>query len=150
MITIDTASQKVILKIEGFEHATRRALELGSHKSGKRLFDVASNEILRGKKTGRLYKVRLGKRTRRHRASAAGESHANITGKLRRSMSHKVLSDGLEFGYGVTKNNAPEYGQHLEFGTKNMKPRPTIQNAIRASEADMHGIYAKEIVSEIV
>lgn len=103
----------------------------------------ASKEILRKPKSGVTYivRTRTGKR-RRHVASAPGETHANLTGALRRSLSWKVHGwEKAEFGYGVStnsKNAAPEYGAFVELGTRFMQPRPSLQNAVKATPRDVH------------
>lgn len=103
----------------------------------------ANHEILHGKKSGRIYRVRTAAgRRRRHQASAPGETHANLTGKLRKSLSWKVHGwQRAEFGYGVATNakeRAPFYAPFLEFGTRRMLPRPSLQNAIEAETPERH------------
>jgi len=99
----------------------------------------ANQEIIHGIKTGRVYRVTTiskkgNKHRRNHQASAPGETHANLTGALRRSLSWKVHgSDSAEFGYGVSttgENEAPEYADYVEFGTDKMEPRPTLKNEL--------------------
>jgi hypothetical protein len=107
----------------------------------------ANHEILHGKKTGRVYVVRLPSgRRRRHQSSAPGETHANLTGKLRKSLSWKVHGwQKAEFGYGVAvkaSNAAPFYAPWLEFGTKRMQPRPSLGNAIEAEPVEAHFNHA--------
>ncbi len=39
----------------------------------------------------------------------------------------------MVFGYGVSvtgKNKAPRYDEYVEFGTRKMGPRPSLENAI--------------------
>lgn len=100
----------------------------------------ANHEILHGKKTGRVYRVRKGGRVRNHRASAPGETHANLSGRLRRSLSWKVHGwQRAEFGYGVATNAsevAPLYAPFVEFGTSRMEARPSLENAIEAEPVE--------------
>lgn len=111
----------------------------------------ARHEVLHGKKTGRVYwirgnwgsrRLRPNVRRRKHQSSAPGETHANLTGRALRSISFKVHGhERAEFGYGVASNEsqkAPFYATYLEFGTPKgqMKPRPTLQNAIKAVEPE--------------
>lgn len=103
----------------------------------------ANKEILRKPKGGATYYIRgRNGRRRRHVASAPGESHANLTGTLRRSLSWKVFGwERAEFGYGVStnaSNRAPGYAGFVELGTRMMKPRPSLQNAVRDTERDVH------------
>lgn len=103
----------------------------------------ASKEILRKPKSGTTYLVRTrGGKRKRHVASAPGETHANLTGRLRRSLSWKVHGwEKAEFGYGVStnaQNKAPKYGAFLELGTRFMSPRPSLINAVKATNRDVH------------
>lgn len=96
----------------------------------------AKKEIKRTPKAGRTYFIRTKSgRFRRHVASAPGETHANLTGRLRRSVSWKVHGySRMEFGYGlatVASNRAPEYDIFVEDGTNRMAPRPSIANTVR-------------------
>lgn len=103
----------------------------------------ANYEILHGKKTGRLYRRRLPSgRMKNHRASAPGETHANFSGALRRSLSWKVHGwQRAEVGYGVAVEQAkaaPFYAPFVEFGTARMASRPSIKNAIDKEEPEPH------------
>lgn len=108
-----------------------RDIRQGWHRFGGSLRAEASNEVIRGTKSGRTYyNVRLpgGKVKRRHVASAPGESHANLSGKLRRSLGYQITgSRSMEFGY---MRNPPEYSGAVEFGSQRAGPRPTLRNAI--------------------
>ena len=85
------ANARTFARIEGIEKLTRKGLRQGMFKAGQSLRSEASHEILKGPKTGRIYIRRIrGGRRRRHQASAPGETHANITGKLRRSLSFQL------------------------------------------------------------
>lgn len=115
----------------------RRSIRQGFFLLGKDLRKTASEEILHGKKSGRVYYIRTRSgRRRRHQASAPGESHANITGETRRSIGWHV--DGwhsLTFGYGVDdRGPAPDRAEWLEFGTGRMRARPSLQNAMNAAQ----------------
>lgn len=102
----------------------------------------ANREILHGRKTGRAGYIRLPGRKRRkwHVSSAPFETHANRTGKLRRSLSWKVHSySHAEFGYGVATteaDSAPRYAGFVEYGTKRMKPRPSLHNAVEKTDGE--------------
>jgi HK97 gp10 family phage protein len=99
---------------------------------GKDLKRTANKNILSKPKGGKVYIARTrGGRRRRHRSSAPGESHANRSGMLRRSLGWKVNgSKSMEFGYGVDKP-APDYGKFVEDGTFKMKPRPSLAIAVK-------------------
>ncbi len=145
-VTIDRNSRKAVAKIRGLNKLTKAGVEHGAWTSAQGLRKATSKEILRKPKGGRVYtsRTRSGAR-RRHKASAPGETHANFSGRLRRSLDFKVNSREIEFGYGVTKGNAPEYAAWVEFGTKNMKPRPSLQNGIRGERRNFQNNFEREI-----
>jgi len=127
-------NDRIFLKVKNIEKATKKALRNALYKTGIDYKKSANTEILRKPRQGRVYirKDRAG-RKRRHTASRAGESHANMTGSLRRSLGFSVKGkEQLEFGYGVENVPAPDYAKFVEFGTGKMKARPTLRNAIKA------------------
>ena len=145
-ITIDSSSRKALAKIENLDKLTREGVEYAAYVSGKGLVKTTSAEILKKPKGGRVYTIRTASgRKRRHVASAAGETHANMTGKLRKTLSFKVAPTELEFGYGVTKNDAPEYAKSVEFGTSRMKPRPSLQNGINSETRNIETNFKQQI-----
>ncbi len=146
----DLDNKKVYVQIENLNNLTTQSIRKGFFALGKDLKITANREILRKPKSGRTYilRTRNGAR-RRHVASAPGETHANLSGKLRRSLSWQVSgSTQLEFGYGVGKD-APVYGKFLENGTRRMDPRPSLANAIR--ETNRNGeVYFKEEFKKLI
>ena len=80
----------------------------------------AQQRILRGPKTGRWYG--------NHRASAPGQAPANDTGFLVGSLRINVTQQ-----LGVDLRALAPYAIHLEYGTRNMRPRPFLR--ISAEEA---------------
>jgi HK97 gp10 family phage protein len=136
----DRMNETVFARIRGGEVATRRSIRRAFFELGKDLKAEANREILRRPKHGRTYIVRgRSGRPRRHVASAPGETHANLSGRLRRSISWKVHGDErMEFGYGVSTtdaNAAPEYDLFVEYGTSRMAARPSLRNAIDATQS---------------
>lgn len=91
------------------------------------------NEYNNGTKTGRFYG--------RHRASASGETPARITGKLGRGFVFNANNTTSTFGTNT------EYGKFLEFGTRKMKPRNGVLQAINKNmqtlELDLLDLYKK-------
>ncbi len=149
-------SKKTIAKIPNLDSAmVKRGVRNGWLEVGRDWEKTTSDEIKRRPKSGRTYIIRhraTGKR-RRHIASAPGETHANITGLTRRSLSYKVPSFAeMTVGYQVSgdaKNPASFWGKFLEFGTKKkrgrMKPRPSIQIGIAAITRNAEVYMAREI-----
>ena len=139
-ITESRQNDKVFGIIKDIPKLTRRGLRQGMFRAGHALIGEASREILKGEKTGIVY-IRRDKagRRRRHMSSAPGESHANRTGTLRRSLSFQLRgSSEIEFGYGVSSGKeAPEYASFVEFGTTKMKARPSLLNSLNAEKGNL-------------
>jgi hypothetical protein len=144
-------NDNVFGRIEGINRLTRRGIRQAMFRTGRTLIDAASNEILHGQKTGRVYirRDRIGRR-RRHRSSAPGETHANMTGALRRSLSFQLRGTSeIEFGYGVSSGrNAPIYARAIEFGyePRNLIPRPSLRNALDREQGNITQHFQREII----
>jgi len=128
----DPKNKTVYAKIDNLGDLTRRSIRQGFFMLGKDLKSTANKNILSKPKGGKVYVTRgRSGRRRRHKASAPGESHANRSGNLRRSLGWKVTgSKNLEFGYGVI-GPAPDYAKFVEDGTMRMKPRPSLEIAVK-------------------
>lgn len=146
LITLDPRSRQAVFSIQNMRVLTQRAVELANFASANQLLRATSREILRRPKGGRTYirRDRAGRR-RRHVASAPGETHANMTGRLRRSLSFRIRGQDIEFGYGVRGNNAPPYARAIEFGSRRIEPRPSLSNGIQAEQRNMITNLQREI-----
>lgn len=142
-------NKKVLLRIEGLEQLTRRSIRHAWFDLGQALKKTASDNILAKPKHGRTYIIRYRSgRRRRHVASAAGESHANLTGKLRRSLGWKVQgSSSLEFGYGVTRDTV-EYAPPIENGTRRMGARPSLRIAVDQVSKNAENYFRRRFEDE--
>ena len=100
-----------------------------------------NQQVLKRPKGGKVYvrRVRGGNR-RRHRASAAGETPANLTGEYRKSRGYQV-SGWRQMRFGVRDRK----GRWLEEGTRNMKPRPGLRNTFDAKENQLQSIHEQAI-----
>lgn len=127
-------------KIESLPKLTKIGLRRGMFKAGHGLIAEANREILKGNKSGVTYlrRTKSGRR-RRHKASAPGETHANISGTLRKSLSFQLRGTSeIEYGYGVSSGkDAPDYAKFVEFGTTRMKARPSLKNSLTAERGNM-------------
>jgi len=150
MITIkaDRHNRDVLLKITHAGELTERGIRQGFFRLAKDLQATANKDILRKPKKGRTYIVRgPSGRKRRHVASAPGESHANRSGKLRRSMGWKISGSKLmEFGYGAGPDTPPEYAPFVENGTRRMEARPSLGNSVTKNirNGEMH--FVREVM----
>lgn len=131
----------------------RRAIRQGFFLLGRDLRQTASAEILRRPKSGQTYVIRTpGGRRFRHTASAPGETHANLSGRLRRSIGFQIHgARSMDFGYGVDPNGpAPDYAPFVENGTTRMAPRPSLANAIRVVTRNGERYFANGLRAELV
>lgn len=112
---------------------TRNAIRKSWFIFGKTMELHARKEMLRKPKGGRTYFIETRGGVRKHVASAPGETHANLSGKLRRATSFKVHgSTRMDFGYNFGMKKSPEYDEEVEKGHDNVKPRPSIENTVNA------------------
>ena len=144
-------NREVWVKLARIDQATREGIRRGFFELGKSLKREANAEILRVPRAGMVYRKRYASGAARyHTASVPYETHANWTGKLRKSIGWKVAGfSRREFGYGVSRGNDPDYAPFVEFGTKNMKPRPSLENAIKATRRDGEVQFAEAINREL-
>lgn len=147
-------NKKVFGKLEMLEPLMKKGIRQGMFKSGKSLIGRANAEILRKPKSGLVYiRVDRAGRRRRHVASAPGETHANMTGATRRSLSYQLHGiSQLEFGYGVSQGkSAPEYAEFLEFGTPGgrMAARPSLRLALENQTGTIVQHFESEIAKQM-
>ena len=140
--------QQVLAKLSNMTGNTRQSIRRGFFKYG-RIWKKEAVDSTKRAKTGNEYTFRRGKRgrLRRYRASAPGESHANRTGALTKSLGWKVNgTTEMLLGYGIDKS-APVYSGAIELGRKDgsILPRPTIKNALDSTERDLTKILLNSI-----
>lgn len=145
----DINNKKVYVKINDLEDLTRQSIRRGFFLLAQNLKRTANTNILKKPKSGRLYiKRNKGGARNRHRASAPGETHANETGKLRRSLGWIVSgSQKMEFGYGVDKP-APDYAKFVEDGTFKMAPRPSLAIAVKQTNRNAE-LYVSDMFRKL-
>lgn len=140
-------NNKVFVEITRLEKRTKLSIRHGFFKLAKDLKQTANKEMLRRPKGGRTYFRRIkGGRRRRHVASAPGETHANMTGTLRRSMGWRVRGHmSMEFGYGVDRGaSAPDHADAIENGSSRILARPSLRNAIKATQRNAERYFKFE------
>ncbi len=147
-------NERVFGQIEGLPTITRKAMRRCWYAFGKDLKAEASKEIMRRPKSGRVYLIRTKSgRLRRHVASKPGETHANFSGAMRRSLSWKVTGfDSLEFGFGVSTgpHDAPPHTRAIEFGRLDglIEERRSARNAIDAVDSHLQHHYNQAFEAE--
>ena len=101
----------------------------------------AELEILRGKRSGRVYRK---PHTKSHyTASAPGEPPARRTGNLRLNWNGTVESSSTGSGLRVTAvlESQERYSTYLENGTRRMAPRPFKQPISEKAMPEIERIY---------
>ncbi len=95
-------------------------------------------EMLSGMRSGRIYKVPGTNRT--YTASSPGEPPAVATGALKESIKWATEDNGMTglVGTGL------KYGPMLEFGTKNMAPRPWLRRSFEKALDKVKSIFERE------
>lgn len=100
-------------------------------------------KIKGGSKSGRIY--RRGQIV--HQASAPGQSPATDTGTLVRSAKTEVEEAPEEIT--GTASFLANYAKHLEFGTRNMAPRPFFGAALDSVRAEIVPAFVKSIKARL-
>jgi hypothetical protein len=101
----------------------------------------AELEVLRGKRSGRVYRK---PHTKSHyTASAPGEPPARRTGNLRLNWNGTVESSNTGSGLRVTAvlESQERYSTYLENGTRRMAPRPFKQPISEKAMPEIERIY---------
>ena len=98
----------------------------------------AIDSITNGPKSGIQYPRRKGG-TKMHTASAPGEAPATDTGFLRSNIVAEVEKTTLT---AIVESRA-KYSKFLEFGTRNMKPRPLMFPALEENKPKIRRLFAK-------
>lgn len=150
MIFISPKFNKSSIGISQLTNKTKKGLRYGFYLAGKSLTRESRKLIDSPPKTGRLYWVSIGSKGRKlknrrlHRASAAGEAPAKITGNLKRSVNFVVHgSNILEFGSDIN------YGKFLELGTVKMAPRPFLIKAIKNDAKNTINYVRRSIIAKL-
>lgn len=148
-------NSKAFMKLQRLVPKSKKVIRASWFALGRDLKNEANKEILRKPKGGKTYIIRTKSgRHKRHVASAPGESHANLTGKLRRSISWKIHGyQRMDFGYGfatTSGNRAPKYDHWIEDGTRDgrIKPRPSIENAVNKVKNNTNDHFQKQMLKE--
>ena len=89
-----------------------------------------------GSRSGRVYVIR----GKRHKASAAGEYPAKLSGALAASVGYKVTNKRLTIG------ESAEYAAFLELGTSKMAARQHIKPSIERNTTKLQKFVHQEIL----
>lgn len=123
---------------------TVKKVNLEAASRGTRAVNAIRNaelEVLRGKRSGRVYRK---PHTKSHyTASAPGEPPARRTGNLRLNWNGTVESSSTSSGLRVTAvlESQERYSTYLENGTRRMAPRPFKQPISEKAMPEIERIY---------
>lgn len=123
---------------------TVKKVNLEAASRGMRAVNAIRNaelEVLRGKRSGRVYRK---PHTKSHyTASAPGEPPARRTGNLRLNWNGTVESSSTGSGLRITAvlESQERYSTYLENGTRRMAPRPFKQPISEKAMPEIERIY---------
>ena len=127
----DRRNKQVFTQLDELDDRTRMGIRRFWFALGKSLSKSFNKSVMEKPRTGRVYKVRRGRVTRKHTASSPGETAANLSGNYRKSIGYQ-LRGAMEMQFG----NSAEYAGFLENGTSKMAERPGLSNAVAATEGE--------------
>lgn len=152
-VSVQRGNRMSLRILEHLGVMTRRGIRQGFFRLGDDLVKEARRSIIKGPKTGRLY--RIPGRRRRHRASAPGEPPANLSGALQKSIDYQIRGwDRMEFGSrpqmvnGQTRlSNTANYARAQELGNPkgNLAPRPFLAPAVDKMSRNARRHFRREI-----
>ncbi|MFW5855780.1 MAG: HK97-gp10 family putative phage morphogenesis protein [Bacillota bacterium] len=121
------------MKINSKVNEVMKKIDSEQKKRAKKAGLEAESDVkekLTGDRSGRTYKIPGTNKT--YTASSPGEPPAQRTGETRGSISHEVRKE--KGGYGAYTGSPLERAPMLEFGTKNMEPRPFLKPTLKKNE----------------
>lgn len=139
-----TAPKKTSGRLKIAVDDTVKKVNLEAASRGMRAVNAIRNaelEVLRGKRSGRVYRK---PHTKSHyTASAPGEPPARRTGNLRLNWNGTVESSSTGSGLRVTAvlESQERYSTYLENGTRRMAPRPFKQPISEKAMPEIERIY---------
>lgn len=137
---IEEDNNLVSLQIKGMTKDVRVGVKNAFVIIGRELKKESKRYINSKDKTGRLYRITRFGRSYNHRASAPGQSPANISGNLIKNLFKKTGNDST-----LTFGDRASYAGFLEKGTARMAKRPYLLKAIKAKRRDMISHFTHEI-----
>lgn len=139
-----TTPKKASVRLKIAVDDTVKKVNLEAASRGMRAVNAIRNaelEVLRGKRSGRVYRK---PHTKSHyTASAPGEPPARRTGNLRLNWNGTVESSSTGSGLRVTAvlESQERYSTYLENGTRRMAPRPFKQPISEKAMPEIELIY---------
>ncbi|MEM7522565.1 MAG: HK97-gp10 family putative phage morphogenesis protein [Pseudomonadota bacterium] len=139
-VSVSKRSEQVLIDLQHAPRLWEEGVTEALHDIGQIASKEARRLIRQGPKTGRVY-VRRGQR---HQASAPGQSPAEDTGRLSRSVGYRVRGS-RQLAVGAQAS----YAAFLERGTRKMAPRPFILAAANNTAAQAIGLLGRRVHQRI-
>ncbi len=129
-------------QLDSLDHEMTRSTRKSLFRIGDEFNEELNRQVLKKPRSGRTYVRKIGEGgRRRHVASRAGESPANRTGRYRKGRGYNIRGNQqLEWGI----RDVP-YSKFLESGTRNMAPRPGVQNTYKAKQNQIPSIIESDL-----
>jgi hypothetical protein len=147
-ITEGASNADIRRHIRELDRKLARGIRQGFFKVGSLLKTTAREQMMEKPKHGRLYRIKRGSRIKNHMASASGETPANVSGALRKSIGFEPSGMILVFGAGG-RDSGVDYADYLESGTSKMFPRPLLQNAVHKQQGAIMPMMQEAVGREI-
>lgn len=132
----DYKNKQVEFQLERLKPNMERAIRTALFEIGAENTQQVKKYIYAPPKTGRIYKYK----GRNHQASAPGQSPANRSGFLARSINYKVHGCREVEIFSTAK-----YANYLEDGTKKMEPRPYFVRTINKKSRDNYNSLMRHV-----
>lgn len=133
-------ARKITVKVDKITPEIKKGINTALFEIGSENTQQVKKYIYSPPKTGRWYRYK----NRMHRASAPGQSPANRSGYLARSIDYKVRD-----WYEVEIFSTAKYAYWLEEGTTKMLPRPYFIRAKNKKARDNLRSLEKHVFSRI-
>lgn len=136
----DYKNKKVEFKLFNTDKIMIRAIRTALFEIGAENTQMMKKFIYEPPKTGRLYRYN----GKPHRASAPGQSPANRSGFLARSINYHVRG-----WYTVELYSTAKYANYLEDGTPKMLPRPYFIRAVNKKSRDNYRSLQRHVYNRL-
>lgn len=138
-------SKALIKNLKKAKDAANKAAEQEVNRARLAVETTAKQLIARGPKTGNIYPRGGGKF---HQASAPGQPPATDTGTLVSSIESKIEIHRPGVASAVVWTEK-DYGKFLEFGTKDIEPRPWLTPAVEQNRERFPEALGKAVIRGI-
>lgn len=136
----DNKNKQVEFKLSRVKFDMLKYIRTALFEIGAENTQLIKKYIYAPPKTGRFYRYK----NRWHQASAPGESPANRSGLLARSVDYRV-----HYSHEVELIATAKYANWLEDGTSKMQPRPYFIRAVNAKKRDNYRSLQRHVYNNL-